>query len=351
MARTEYWLQIENQPWDLAPNGINRATGEMFTRGADGLYKPLPEQALVIRRYAANWSAPADQPLNNWDLEEPDPARTKGTIPGATIEAKVGDEIIVHFRNMDRRPGISDEERTHSLHAHGLQTSAVYDGTYPLSPRDPAQANKRGDRVAPGETFDYHYSVPHASNAGVWVYHDQSVAAQASIARGAFGAIIVRGGGEMRPILPTQALHGSGDTATAFARVPAPPNSTEHLLVLHDLLGVGECLNGRQFPGNTPTVIARVSTRVKLRLLNFTPRVQTIHLHGHRWEQENDWADTVTLGSGAGVSYELLEGSAEFGGGPGEWALTAGAGLQSTGSLLVTEGGAVNLEMGGLAQG
>lgn len=346
MPRTEYWLQIENHAWDVCPNGLNRMTGEQFTRAAGGLFRPLASEALIIRRYTANWAAPDDHALNPWDLNEPEPARTRGTIPGATIEGKVGDEIIVHFRNMDQRTGIAPRERTHSFYAHGLQHANAHDGTYPLSAPDAAQGNKQGDRVAPGDSFDYRLTLPHASNAGVWLYHDASMSRAASVALGAFGAIIVRAGGEMKSSLPTQPLRTPLDTPLSYAQVPQPPTAVEHLFFYHELAGVGECLNGRQLLGNTPTVLGRLNTRIKYRVVNLSNRVQTIHVHGHRWRQGSGWADTESIGVGAGLTFEVLEGSAEFGGGNGEWAVTSNQADGVTGSLVITEGGVVRLQAG-----
>lgn len=350
MGQVEYWLQIENQPWDLAPNGIDRMTGETFTRNANGLFKPLDGDALIIRRYTANWAAPDDRPLNPWDLNEPNPAQTHGTIPGATIEGKVGDEIVVHFRNMDRRTDVPDAELIHSLHMHGVQRTALFDGTYPFSPPDPAQANKQGDRVAPGDRFDYRYTLPHASNAGVWLYHDHSMAHHSSVQRGAFGAIVIRGGGELKPILPTEALHGASDTPVNFSHVPAPPPSGEYLFFFHELAGVGECLNGRQRVGNTPTVLARVNARVKLRVVNFTSREQTFHVHGHRWRQGDDWVDTDSIGVASSLTIEWLEGSAENGGGSGEWPVMSHTSHSLSGSLVVTDGGMLHLPTGQMVE-
>jgi hypothetical protein len=345
MARLEYWLQIENHPWDTAPGGLDRRTGATFTRGANGMFKPLAQDALIIRRYTPNWAAPADLVLNPWDLAEPDPAQTHGTIPGATLEAKVGDDILVHFRNKDERAGLSAAQRTHSLHAGGVNHKAFSDGAFPLSPSDAAQANKQGDRVAPGESFTYAYSVLHSSTAGVWFYHDYSIEHQASILQGAFGAIIVRGGGESKSILPARPLHTPGDTATTFARVPAPPPTGEHLLFLHELADAGICVNGRQLLGNVPVLLARLNTRVKFRVINFTRRAQTFHIHGHRWRRGDDWVDTRELGVGEGLTFEVLEGTSEGGGTEGEWLLTLYPDRTPLASLVVTEGGPLRLSV------
>ena len=49
--------------------------------------------ALILRRYTANWAAPDDRKVNPWDINELDPTDngTMGTIPGPVIECSVGD--------------------------------------------------------------------------------------------------------------------------------------------------------------------------------------------------------------------------------------------------------------------
>src|SRR5713101_1782565 len=143
MATIEYWIQIENQAWDMAPtpgltsDGIDRMTGQTIkqvtgnnkvvktlTSPVTGfshnqtMFLPLGEDALILRRYAANWAAPDDRKVNPWDLNEPDPTDngTMGTIPGAVIECNVGDQVVVHFRNKDFRVGKDVKARAHSLH-------------------------------------------------------------------------------------------------------------------------------------------------------------------------------------------------------------------------------------------
>ncbi len=219
MPTIEYWIQLENHPWDVCPNGIDRMTGEVFSsvgtwNGRD-MYKPLGsttakplgEDALILRRYKAPekadgsdaWTVPDDRKVNPWDLNEPDPTDTgtKGTIPGPVIECNVGDTVVVHFRNMDARNAseattihipwpfgggidipipavpLAIEKRVHSLHPHGFVFAPTSDGAYPLSPPDPLQSIppaetaawamvpgfsgslKKGDRVPPGGTFTY----------------------------------------------------------------------------------------------------------------------------------------------------------------------------------------------------
>lgn len=344
MANLEYWLQIENQTWDVAPNGINRLTGETLTRGANGMYKPI--QALIIRRYTANWGAPDDRVLNAFDLNEPAPATAHGSIPGATIEAKIGDNVVIHFRNMDMRQNVPDASRVHSLHAHGLTASALYDGTYPLSPPDSRQGNKRGDRVAPGESFDYFYTVPHLANAGAWLYHDRSVAFRENILLGAFGVVLIRQGGEARAQTIPQIARGANDTPTQWHNLPPPPSAVEHIVIVHELTSAGVCVNGRQFLGNTPTLLTRLNTRTKMRVLNLTERGQAFYLHGHRWRVGEEWTDTAYVAPGSASAFEMLEGTAENGGSNGEWVFTFNALTDACGSLVITDGGAMSLAVG-----
>lgn len=232
----EFWIQIESNPWDMNPHNRNRMTGET-TAEADKIEKDLKspvtgitrtvkmvepvDNALILRRYTEKWAAPDDRKVNPWDLNEPDPTDTgtMGTIPGPTIECNVGDEVIVHFRNMDSRSNKSVEERAHSLHPHGIVFAAEYDGAYPLSPPDLTQpvtpavvdptdptkkdeaalwallgvtGNKIGDRLPPGATFTYRWNTfGWPSTAGVWLYHDHSICDHHNVELGAIGILVI----------------------------------------------------------------------------------------------------------------------------------------------------------------
>jgi hypothetical protein len=202
----EYWIQIENRPWDLSPHNVDRMTGQnmqavtgqppamaTLTSVVPGtpprmvtMFNPLRDganviDALILRRYrpptqpdgSDAWTVPDDRKINPWDLNEHNPgeAGTMGTIPGPVIECQLGDTVHVHFRNADGRTGKDVLTRTHSLHPHGFVFQTTSDGAYPLTPPDPAQPVgseaaawagvgvhgqfKQGDRVPPGATFTY----------------------------------------------------------------------------------------------------------------------------------------------------------------------------------------------------
>lgn len=256
MATIEYWIQLENKPWDTAPRNIDRLSGQtiqdatgqapvpgkIITSPMTGASRtvtmnlPVNGDALILRRYrppqlqdkSDAWTVPDDRKVNPWDLNEPNPtdSGTMGTIPGATIEANVGDNVIVHFRNHDTRTDsqgmlLSMHERAHSLHTHGFVFENRYDGAYPLSPSDASQpvgaegplwalvgvtgginVGKKGDRVPGpnpsvpgvphGGTFDYHWETfGWQTTAGVWHYHDHSVCDMDNINLGAIGFVVI----------------------------------------------------------------------------------------------------------------------------------------------------------------
>jgi plastocyanin len=240
----EYWIQIENRPWDLSPHNLDRMTGQnmqvLTTRAPETvtlasvvpatpprmvtMYNPLRDSggavidALILRRYCPPtqpdgsdaWTVPDDRKVNPWDLNEHNPGETgtMGTIPGPVIECQVGDEVVVHFRNGDGRAGASVLTRTHSLHPHGFVFEATSDGAYPLTPVDPTQPVgveaaawvgvgvtgqfKQGDRVPPDATFTYTWkTLGWPTTAGVWLYHDHSICDMDSVELGAIGIIVI----------------------------------------------------------------------------------------------------------------------------------------------------------------
>ncbi len=115
-----------------------------------------------------------------------------GTVPGPTIEANVGDRLIVHFLNL------LPEETT--IHWHGLETPANMDGSHI------AQL-----AVEPGETFTYDFVL---NKASLYWYHPH-VRTNEQVEKGLHGLLLVR-------------------DPVANRRLNLP--ETEHLLVLDDIL-------------------------------------------------------------------------------------------------------------------
>ena len=91
-----------------------------------------------------------------------------GQFPGPTLRARVGDTVIVHFKN-------ELPEKT-TVHWHGLRISDDMDG----SPRIQ-------NPVEPGGTFTYTYVV---KDAGTFWYHPH-VRANEQVEKGLYGAMIV----------------------------------------------------------------------------------------------------------------------------------------------------------------
>jgi plastocyanin/FtsP/CotA-like multicopper oxidase with cupredoxin domain len=390
---------------------------------------PLDGEALILRRYTANWRQPEDRKVNPWDLNEPDPGErgTMGTIPGATISCEVGDTVRVHFRNADARlrtvitsetayggpsrveveEALPRESRTHSLHTHGFDFAAAHDGAFPVSPPDLAQPidaierhmwdaigvtgpYKQGDRVPPGATFTYTWVAGNDSSAGVWLYHDHSICGAESTNLGAVGMIVISRQGEPAPVLPDDSWVGSpihrgttdlgdrlrlsdstlallsGETLGAgpvgfrteaqeitqleYLRYRVPPERAQFLLLFHELSGVGMCINGRRFLGNTPTLVAGPRTRMEFGVAALGNAFHTFHVHGHRWPVRGGGAyeDTRTFGPGDSFAVTIDNSTRAADSPPrlGEWHLHCHVEHHMmtgmAGSLLVVEGGEVH---------
>ena len=320
------WIQLENNPWDLAPNNVDRMTGQPVTKvppepGPRTLTSPetsvtrkqpmyVPINALLLRRYTEDWAKPDDRKVNPWDLNELDPTDngTMGTIPGPIIECDVGDRVIVHFRNKDNRKVDNNLKRFHSLHTHGFVFNSTSDGAYPLSPPDPKQPVgdekelwkdinmsalnmpasefKRGDRVPPGCTFTYTWNTfGWPTTAGVWLYHDHSIHDMENVNHGAIGIVVIHNRNDtendvFNPDLPGGSNIGSPTDQQGF--FVDPPRNGRYLVLFHEL-GDKFCMNGRWKLGNAPTMVAGVNTKMRFGIVAMGDMPHTFHIHGHRW--------------------------------------------------------------------
>lgn len=260
----EYWIVAEPVEWTIVPTGRDRVTGEQHDAAASTF------TALVYRLYSPNWGKPIGEP----------------SMPGPTIDVRVGDRVVVHFLNRDTYYG-----RPHSIHPHGLHYTVANDGAYSHD-----AAPEGGGKVAVGESFTYTWTAA-ADSVGTWPYHDHSVDAEDNVKKGLFGAIIVRSGKE-KPVKRTFVLaFHTFDRATTGLR--------EHY----------EVVNGRAYAGNTPTLRARVGERVRFHVLALGDAFHTFHLHGHRWTMNDSKqaVDTFTVGPAESFQFEFQENE------PGTW--------------------------------
>lgn len=259
MAR-EYWIQARVVTWDVAPTGRDDWHGHAVP-------KPRAFKAVVYQEMTPGFAKPAG------------PA----AMPGPTLTAEVGDTIVVHFRNNATALG-----QALTMHPHGVRYTPDYDGTYL------GDFTRAGGFLAPGEEFTYTFECA-PDSVGTWPYHDHGPNHSVNITRGLFGSVIVREKG---------------------AAVP----DVEEVLVLHQLppqvTGVPrvfQCINGRAFAGNTPTIRATVGQDVAIHVIGGDSMFHTFHVHGHRWKDGDANIDCPTVGPNEVITARWREDN------PGRW--------------------------------
>lgn len=108
---------------------------------------------------------------NVWAYRDGAIEGSAGTVPGPMLQAKQGDQIIVHFRNELPQPT--------TIHWHGLRLPANQDGSMATQ-----------TAVAAGGTFDYRFT---ARDAGPFWYHPH-VGADEQVEKGLYAPMVVSGG-------------------------------------------------------------------------------------------------------------------------------------------------------------
>jgi FtsP/CotA-like multicopper oxidase with cupredoxin domain len=254
-----YWIQAEPVKWQVIPTHHDA----MMNRPVRG---KSTFTALAYRPYAPNFAKPIG------------PA----TIPGPAIEAETGDTVIVNFRNKTKLPV--------TMHPHGIFYPNHMDGAYKGKFTDP------GGFVRPGRTFQYVWEA-RPGTEGFWLYHDHGPLDPVPVFKGLFGSLIVRPAGESPP-----------DAEFFLALHSFPPIAT-------NLQNTFECINGRAYAGNTPTLLAKVGQKVAFRVFALDNDFHTFHVHGHRWTDADGGGviDTKTMGPGDSLSAEWVEDN------PGRW--------------------------------
>ena len=237
-ARTrEFWVTAERRPWVILPNGRDAIENRTFTT------ESTRTEAIVYRRYTRNWRRGI-------------PNRSGGLV-GPLLRARVGDRVLVHFRNVDL-------DEPHSMHFHGVHYRPPSDGAF-----IPGFSGK-GARVQPGHEFTYRLRAG-ADSAGAWPYHDHSPSMEESIDRGLWGMLSIFGRHE---------------------RIPDREN-----VVVFSPMSQFMAIDGRAFVGNTPVFHSRVGDVVQWDVMAMGSDHHTFHVHGHRWRGPGgDSKDTQELG-------------------------------------------------------
>jgi len=240
----ELWVPATPAMWNMAPNGRDAITGANLDPAE------TVRMTTVYRRYTRHWRRPqVNSPMSG----------NQNLIPGPLIRARVGDKLVIHFRNMDftRMGG-------HSMHFHGVEYEPSSDGTYV-----PGVSGPDGN-VLPGRSWTYRLTAGEQSK-GVWPYHDHSSTMHESIEGGMYGMLSIRG---RREALPDK----------EFVVVLAP-------------MGDFQTIDGRAFVGNTPVFRGRVGDLAQWDVMAMGSEHHTFHVHGHRWLDPDDRPrDTQTVG-------------------------------------------------------
>jgi manganese oxidase len=260
-VRREYWIQAETVRWEITP--LKR--DEWHNRA---LPKRYSYRAYTYREMTPGFAAPKHAP----------------NIPGPTLLGEVGDVIVVHFRNADRKL-----RQAVTMHPHGVKYNPEYDGAYM------GEFTRAGGFIAPGETFTYQWECT-PDSVGVWPYHDHGPNHTLNTFRGLFGAVIVRPKGAKQP----DRLY------CVFAHQLPPP-----------ITGIQrnfQCLNGRAYAGNTPTLRSRVGDDVEINAFGMDSNFHTFHIHGHRWKDPaGSFVDNPAMGPNEVVTARFVEDN------PGRW--------------------------------
>ena len=237
------WVAADPAPiWNMAPNGRD-AISDTELSPAQTVFPTV-----TYRRYTRGWGRAL-----------PNVADNQNRIPGPLIRARVGDRVLVHFKNRDtlyRRP--------HSMHFHGVRYKPSSDGAFV-----PGVSGRDGN-VRPGRSWTYRLTAGRGS-AGVWPYHDHSPSMHDSIDGGMYGMLSIRRRGEPLP--------------------------DREFVVVFASMGDFHTINGRAFVGNTPVYRAKVGEVVQWDVMGMGSEHHTFHVHGHRWRTRDGVPrDTANVG-------------------------------------------------------
>ena len=257
----EFWIAAVPVTWNMIPNGFDDITGTRYAPSQTVM------PTVVYRRFSPHWRSP---------LPNTPESGNQNLIPGPLLRARVGDRILVHFKNLDfalRNP--------HSMHFHAVRYKPSSDGAFV-----PGVSGRDGD-VMPGQSWTYRLTALPTS-VGVWPYHDHSPSMHDSIAGGMYGMLSIIGRHERRP--------------------------DREFVVVFAAMGEFQSIDGRAFVGNTPVFRARVGDLVQWDVMAMGSEHHSFHIHGHRWLTNGGIPrDTQTIGPAESFRFRWREED------PGTW--------------------------------
>jgi FtsP/CotA-like multicopper oxidase with cupredoxin domain len=252
-ATVEYWVGAVPVPWNVAPSEKDPIMGTQLDPAKTNM------QTVIYRGFTAGWTAQL-------------PPQNQGLV-GPIIHARVGDTILVHFKNFD-------PNAPHSMHFHGVTYDPPSDGAYIPGVSGP------GADVQPGQTFTYKLLAgPDA--AGVWPYHDHSPSMDQSIAGGLYGALSILGKNQPKP--------------------------NREFVVFFETTLKFNTVDGLAFIGNTPTFHAKVGDLVQWDVLALGDDTHSFHVHGHRFITADGTRDVQTVSPASSFEIRWKEDR------PGTW--------------------------------
>jgi manganese oxidase len=278
-ATRRYYIAAEDVSWNYAPSGINLLN-------ATPIMQP--------------WSLKLQWPKSRFIEYTDDTFTTRKLQPdwlgilGPVIRAEVGDEVVVEFLNRGHV--------AHDLHPHGLRYNKDNEGSVYLP-------FGKGDRIAPGRRFTYHWFANAASGPGpgqpssiVWWYHAH-VDPGTEINAGLMGPIIVTAKGKAKR--DGSAIDVDREFVAAF-------------MIFDEMAGkpagLFYAINGFIF-GNLPGLYMKQGEKVRWHLLGMGNEIDlhTPHWHGETVVDGTRHTDVIELLPGSMKTVDMIADN------PGTW--------------------------------
>ena len=180
-----------------------------------------------------------------------------GTVPGPEIRVTEGDTVEIAVTNELDEPT--------SVHWHGLHVPNDQDGV----------AGVTQDPIAPGETYTYRFTAPHA---GTFMYHAHGPNSREQIDRGLYAPFIIdpAGGdaiGADKEVTLTIGNWMVGDGAGEMPGMDMGDGAS--MSMEYDYFTI----NGKSYPATEAMEVAQ-GQLVRLRFLNPSQTIHPMHLHG-----------------------------------------------------------------------